>query len=120
MESIPQYAGICIIRKKWAEFISMSAREPADPAFYPDMVFKELIKEHFFVHSKPTTQKDVTLTNEEANVIHYAAGYTLHTLRRTIEASSHPLKEEMVLALMELVSGEEDASMEENNAAECC
>ena len=95
----------------------MSAREPVDPAFNPDMVFKELIKEHFFVHSKPTTQKDVTLTNEEANIIHYAAGYTLHTLRRTIEASSHPLKEEMVLALMELVSGEEDASMEENNAA---
>ena len=46
--------------------------------------------------------------DEEGKVINYAAGYTLCELRRKIEKSSHPLKEELVCAIMELVLDDED------------
>ena len=41
-------------------------------------------------------------------MINYAAGYTLCDLLRKLEKSFHPLKEELVCAIMELVLGDED------------
>ena len=35
-------------------------------------------------------------------------GYTLRTVREEVEKGSHPLKEEMVLAIMKLVADEDD------------
>ena len=43
------------------------------------------------------------MTNNEANAVRYVAGYVCHHLRKKIEASSHPLNEETVLCLMNMV-----------------
>lgn len=101
-----------LFTKKW---VDLSTSEPVSPVFYQyvtDIVFKELIYTHFPLVSQPAPQRSVTITNEEANVIRYAARYTLHTLRKKIERGSHPLKEEMVLATMELVADEDDEEQE--------
>ena len=85
------------------DFVALSTSKPASPVFYQyvtDVMFKELIQAHFPVVSRPATQRSVTITNEEANVIRYAAGYTLRTVREKVEKGSHPLKVEMVLAIM--------------------
>jgi len=43
------------------------------------------------------------MTNDEANAKRYVAGYICCHLRKKIEASSHPFKEELVLCLMTMV-----------------
>ena len=104
-----------------SKFVLTCGKVSASPAFYQyatDIVFKELIQIYFPVASQPIAQKSTTITNTEANVIRYAAGYTLRTLRRKIEASSHPLKEEMVSALMELVLDNKDDAVEQEHATE--
>ena len=105
-----------LFTKKWVDFILLSTSEPASPVFYQyvtDIVFRELIQAHFPVVGRPAPQRSsVIITNEEANVIRYAAGYTLRTLRKRIEKGSHPLKEEVVLAIMELVADNEDEEHE--------
>ena len=110
-----------LFRKKWVDFVALSTSEPASPVFYQyvtDVVFKELIQAHFPVVSRPATQRSVTITNEEANVIRYAAGYTLRTVREKVEKESHPLKEEMVLAIMELVADEDEDDDEQGRSTE--
>ncbi len=94
-----------LFTKKWVDFVSLSTSEPVFYQYVTDVVFKELIQARFPVVSH---QRSVTITNKEANVIRYAAGYTLRTLRKKIERGSHPLKEEMVLTTMELVADDED------------
>lgn len=119
-----QYHSIRIsasFKRKWADFVLTCGKVSASPAFYQyatDIVFKELIQIYFPVASQPIAQKSTTITNTEANVIRYAAGYTLRTLRRKIEDSSHPLKEEMVSVLMELVLDNKDDAVEQEHATE--
>ena len=100
-------------RTKWTDFVQLSTKQPACPAFYQyvgDSVFKALVWKECPVESH-TASTTTSITNEEANAIRYAAGYTLRALRRKIEASSHRMKEELVLAIMELV-GDEDEHQE--------
>lgn len=103
-------------KRKWAEFIQISTQQPAHPAFYQhvsDVMLEELIRKHFPLGNKPNTSKDTTITMNEANVIRYAAGYTLRRVRKKVEASSHHLKEEMVLCIMDLLADEDDMELED-------
>ncbi len=78
------------VRTTWVDFVSLSTSVPVSPVFYQyvtDVVFKELIQARFPVVSRPAPQRSFPITNEEANVIRYAAGYTLHTLRKKITSS---------------------------------
>lgn len=103
-------------RERWSKFVELTTKQQASPVFYQyvtDVMFKELITNHFPVESRPsTTQRDVSISNEERNAIRYAAGYTVRALRKKIEASSHPLKEELILALVELIGDDEDECQE--------
>ena len=107
-------------REKWSDFVKLSTEQQASPAFYQyvtDVIFKELIRRHCPVESCTTsTSRDTSLTNEEANAIRYAAGYTIRALRKKIEASSHALKEELVLAIMELVGDDDESEHQEASA----
>ncbi len=110
-----QYHNVRTTTKKWVDFVSLSTSEPVFYQYVTDGVFKELIQARFPMVSH---QRSVTITNEEANVIRYAAGYTLRTLRKQIEKGSHPLKEEMVLTTIELVADDEDDEEEQETSAE--
>ena len=76
-----------LFRKKWVDFVALSTSEPASPVFYQyvtDVVFKELIQAHFPVVSRPATQRSVTITNEEANVIRYIVKKRRLTLAKSL------------------------------------
>ena len=45
-------------------------------------------------------------------------GYTLRTVREEVEKGSHPLKEEMVLAIMKLVADEDEDDDEQGTSTE--
>ena len=86
-------------------------------AFYQyvtDIPFREIIKIKF-----PTNERQVSsgpksqLTVKEANALHYAAGYVGHKLRKHLESSSNPQKEELVLLIMDLC--EDDTSDDTEN-----
>ena len=113
-----QYHSLCIFvsfKRKWTQFIQTSTQQPADPSFYQhvsDIVFDELIKQKFPLQKKANMPKDTAISNEEANVI-YAAGYTLHTVKKKVGTSAHCLKEEIVACIMDLLADEEDIEEEE-------
>ena len=57
--------------------------------------------------------KDTAISNEEANVIRYAAGYTLRTVKKKVRTSAQRLKEEIVACIMDLLAHEKDIEEEE-------
>ena len=90
----------------WAQLMKLTLEKPASPIFYQsvtDVLFKELIKQHL---STPTQVAPTTdfppLDYQEVNALRYAAGYVPRALRKRLEKRSHPLKEELVLCLVEL------------------
>ena len=104
-------------KAKWTTFIAKFTSTKPNPAFYQyvtDIFFREIIKIKF-----PTNEHQVSsgpksqLTVEEANALHYAAGYVCHKLRKRLESSSNPQKEELVLLIMDLC--EDDASDDTEN-----
>ena len=102
--------------KRWTQFIQTSTQQPVDPSFYQhvsDIVFDELIKQKFPLQKKPNMPKDTAISNEEANVIRYAAGYTLRTVKKKVGTSAHRLKKEIVACIMDLLADEEDTKEEE-------
>ena len=72
-----------------------------------DLVFKALLQWNYSVATDNPKQPS-PMTNNEANALRYVAGYVCHHLRKKIEASSHPLNEEMVLCLMSMVKNTSD------------
>ena len=50
------------------------------------------------------------VTHNEANAMRYVARYMCRHLRKKIETSNHPLKEEMLLCLMTMVKEKADTS----------
>ena len=103
-------------KRKWTQLIQTSTQQPADPSFYQhvsDIVFDELIKQKFPLQKKPNMPKDTAISNEKANVIRYAAGYTLRTVKKKVGTSAHHLKEEIIACIMDLLADEEDMEEEE-------
>ena len=68
-----------------------------------DILFRLLVKSHYQIanNSNPT----VSLNDQEANALRYAAGFVCRHLRNKIERSTHILKEELIVCLMTLVKG---------------
>lgn len=75
------------------------------PIFYQyvtDSIMNTLIKEKFPVN--PTTDKDIkSLDYEELNAVRYVAGYVIRALTKKMLRSAHPLKEEIVDCLDEMI-----------------
>ena len=69
--------------------------------YITDCLFKELIREHFPAASPSVTVRQEALTYEK-NTVDYAAGYIPRALRSKLERSSHPLKEELILCMLDL------------------
>ena len=95
-------------KRRWTEFIQTSTQQSADPSFYQhvsDVVFDELIKQNFPLQKKSNMSKDIAITNEEANVIRYAAGYTLRTVKKKVGTSAaHRLEGEIIACIMDLLA----------------
>ena len=104
-------------RKTWLQLMQLSIGKSVSPIFFQyvtDVMFKSMIKCRFtqapVTDSSPSDRVDEIppLDYNEKNALRYAAGYVPRALRKRLERGSHPLKEELVLGLVELC--EEDGT----------
>ena len=97
---------------RWTVFLCKANYPCETPVLYQhltDLLFKGLLRYSYSV-ANDTSKQPSPLTNNEANALRYVAGYVCRHLRKKIEASAHPLKEEMVLYLMSMVKDKSDTS----------
>ena len=97
---------------RWTVFLCKANSPCGTPVLYQhltDLLFKGLLRYSYSV-ANDTSKQPSPLTNNEANALRYVAGYVCRHLRKKIEASAHPLKEEMVLCLMSMVKDKSDTS----------
>ena len=85
--------------------------------FLTDVMFKTMIKSHFPVSLVACGQTSGVppLDYQESNALRYAAGYVPRAIRKRLERGSHPLKEELVLCLVEMC---EDDGTEDDTSAD--
>ena len=61
------------------------------------------MKEWYVIHERETLPSDESLSYEEKNALRYTAGYNVpRALKKKIDRSSHPLKKELLLCLLNL------------------
>ena len=99
----------------WKDFVKLSTTCSPHPILYQyitDQMLKELIRERFPAVQPPVAIRQESLTYEEKNAIYYAAGYIPRALHSKLERSSHPLKEELILCLLDLT--DEDGVTDES------
>ena len=93
-------------KELWIRLMQLSIGKSASPIFYQyitDVLFKTIVKCHFPVSPVVCQPHDVLpLDYQGSNALHYAAGYVPRAIRKRLERGSHPLKEELVLCLVEL------------------
>ena len=94
--------------KKWEDFFR-SIGVKKDTLFYQRVsdVIAELLIQQKYDSSMPR-DKDLEpdtddLTYEECNIIRYASGFILRSLKKKLSTSAHPLKDEILEHLTELV-----------------
>ena len=74
--------------------------------------FKEQVKQQYPLSVSATESRSLPpLAYQECNAIRYAAGYVVRHLRQRLERGSHPLKEELVLCLVDMCTDNEDDSL---------
>ena len=97
---------------RWTVFLCKANSPCGTQVLYQhltDLMFKSLFKSTYSLADR-TFQPPCPLTINEANALRYVAGYVCRHLRKIIEASAHPLKEEMILCLMSMVKDKSDTS----------
>ena len=75
-------------------------------------MIKELINEHFAVCSRTHVHHEPVLNIYEANTLRYAAGYIPRALRKKIQKSAEPLKDQLILCLLDLLDDGEEEHVE--------
>ena len=76
-----------------------------------DRVFQEMITAAFPLESmvaENSNPEPETLTYEDANVVRYIAGYVCRKIRKNIEVSSRPNKQQLISCVEGLLGGEGD------------
>ena len=99
-------------RLQWSTFLQESVSAQASwPTFYQyitDVIFKELIKQQFPIKEVADKGGDCPLAFEELNALTYAAGYIPRALRNKLNKSAHPLKDQLMLCLLDLTVDADD------------
>ena len=94
--------------EKFLDSVPTSNSKSSQPLLYQrltDIIFKELIKEHYQICDEST--KEASLDERESNALRYVAAYVCRNLRRKLERLKGSQKEEMILCLMTLTKGGE-------------
>ena len=104
---------------RWQQFLQRNLGDKGHPVFYQrigDAILEKVVKEKCPVSlSLCSTEEQVSITAQEMNALRYAAGYIPRALQKKLQKSAHPLKEELQLCLMDLLS---DGEEEEGTAEE--
>ena len=95
---------------QWKTFFS-TAQCLCTPVLYQhlvDLFFKRMLNEEFDVTPEEQTVELRELTETEANIIRYVAGYICRHLQRKLERENHPLKKDLILNLTSMVKFNSD------------
>ena len=96
----------------WKEFVFKSVSVDAHPIFYQyvtDQAFQAVMEETFNSTNGQVATVE-PLTYGEENALRYVAGYVCHKLRKKITASKHPMRDKLLLCLMDLCDEDDDVS----------
>ena len=99
----------------WRQFLQGSVGVSSCAIFYQhvgDFMIKELIKENFKVCSSTHVDQEPVLNMYEANALRYAAGYIPRALRKKLQNSAEPLKDKLIICLLDLLDDGEDEHVE--------
>ena len=99
----------------WRQFLQRAVGVSSCAIFYQhvgDFMIKELIKEHFPVCSSTRVDHEPVLNMYEANTLRYAAGYIPRALRKKLQKSAEPLKDQLILCLLDLLDDGKDEHVE--------
>lgn len=96
---------------EWCTFLQSSGHDmsPMMCQYLGHHMFKQFIKLHHPIQQSHETTSHPVLTYEETNAVRYAAGYIPRALQKKLPKSTHPLKEDLQLCLLDLLDdGDED------------
>ena len=102
------------LKHLWTSNFEHVIQKPLDPIFIQyvtQQVMEGLLKIRYPVSQPITSSCSTTsLTHEEENALRYAAGYIPFALRRKLQRSQHPLKEDFIICLTEFCDEELDCT----------
>ena len=97
---------------RWSSFSTLVVGEPTTlilTQHVTSLMFRDMIQQRFPIEKGTSTSNDLPpLSNVEENALHYAAGYVCRNIRKKLERFSHPLKEELILGIMDLLDSTDD------------
>ena len=77
--------------------------------YLTDAIFREMIRKKFPIERAQGIAEEKSLTYEEMNGLRYAAGFVPRALRKKLRKSSHPLKSELLLCILDMLDdGDEE------------
>ena len=101
----------------WSKFLERCIGCEPCPIFIQfinDKIMGMLIKSEFPVEEVQQECKEPSLDYEEKNALRYTAGYTIRALKKKIKRSTHPLKKEIELCLIEMNEEDTEECMDES------
>ena len=107
--------------KKWKKMVTMAGGESESSTMFIQytghQIMKGLVQARFPIYARDSSGGPPPLTYEEANGLRYAAGYIPRMLKKTLPKSSHPLKDDIILCIYDLLDDgdgdEEDQESED-------
>lgn len=100
----------------WNAFTHQSLQKQTHPIFWQcigDAIFRQLIKESFPIMRRETSaEMTPTISHQEANALRYAAGYVPRALSKKLRKSANPLKDQLLLCLLDLLDDGDEVHMD--------
>ena len=91
---------------RWSSFSTLVVGEPTTlilTQHVTSLMFRDMIQQWFPIEKGTSTSNDLPpLSVVEDNSLRYAAGYVCQNIRKKLKRFSHPLKEELILGIMDL------------------
>ena len=99
----------------WCNFVkkATTCQEP-QPVFYQevtDLIFEELLQSALPVNTDNTPSEAAAISYEDANAIHYTAGYVCRKTYNKIQCSNLPAKTELTKCVMGLLKDNEEEAV---------
>jgi hypothetical protein len=106
---------------RWSSFTTSALGEPATPILtqhLTTLMFRGMIDQQFPLAESTGAEEELpSLSVQEENALRYAAGYVCRNLRKKLTRTSHPLKQELVLGIMDLLECQGDDDGDESSEA---
>lgn len=100
----------------WKELLQLAGVSDCTPAFYQyvgNEMFKDIIRIRHPIQSSVATSSEISpMTYKDINALRYFAGYIPRMLRKRLRTSTHPLKDDILLCIHDLLDDGEETNDE--------